>query len=156
MSSWSNFSQPIKMSLIQVKWVKKHLFSVRESSVTLGCFRSLLPQWYIYKLIALWSASTAGSQIASVGLKKAAWRSAGLSSNVLLMCCVAATSSGSRKLFMWLSAWLTLPDWWGSRGLGSRLKPRSPIGRSVCVKVRSTKKDRLVADRLTANRNAGW
>ena len=34
--------------------------------------------------------------------------------------------------------------------LGSRLKPGSPIGRSVRVKVRSTKKSRL-----TAKKNAG-
>lgn len=39
--------------------------------------------------------------------------------------------------------------------LGSRLKPGSAVGRSVWVKVRSTKKDGRV-DRLTANRNAGW
>lgn len=47
-----------------------------------------------------------------------------LSTDELLMSCAAAASSSWRKLFMWLSTRLTLPDWWASKG--SRLKPESP------------------------------
>ena len=57
--------------------------------------------------------------IASGGLKESLGSSARLGSNVLLMCCVAATSSASKELFMRLGSRYQT----GERR-GSRLKPR--------------------------------